>query len=115
MEQDLSNIFETTSSTFSPRRTAKLKFTCNLCGATNIKPVNPSAFKDGTIFARCAKCEVAHKIVDNLNLFHDFKGPVFGSPSGLVVDDELINALPSLPPFYWENDGARDDAGYHNN
>lgn len=36
----------------SPRRTAKIQFTCNLCGATNIKPVNPHAWRTGTVFAK---------------------------------------------------------------
>lgn len=45
-------VFETSSA--SPRRTCKVKFTCNICKATNIKPINPVAFREGTVFARCA-------------------------------------------------------------
>lgn len=103
-EQFDSSVFETPNSGFSPRRTAKLKFKCNLCGAVNIKPVNPTAFKECTVFAQCASCNVTHKIVDNLKLFHEFKGPVFGSPSGLDLDESLLEGFPLPNPLMW--DGA---------
>lgn len=53
-------IVETTSS--NPRRTQKVKFTCNLCGCTTISPVNPHAMAKGSVFARCQGCNVIHKV-----------------------------------------------------
>lgn len=70
-----------TSST-NPRRTRKVKFTCNLCGCTTVSPVNPHAYHNGTLFARCgnSRCNVIHKLKDNLTLVHEVKGPVFRRP-----------------------------------
>lgn len=50
-----------TSSSSNPRRTQKVKFTCNLCGCTTIAPVNPHAMAKGSVFARCGGCNVIHK------------------------------------------------------
>lgn len=61
----------------SPRRTSRVKFKCDRCGATNIKPINPHAWHEGTIFAKCGKCSVTHKLIDNLHLFHELSGPIF--------------------------------------
>eukprot|EP01023_Acetabularia_acetabulum_P006887 TRINITY_DN1292_c0_g1_i1.p1 TRINITY_DN1292_c0_g1~~TRINITY_DN1292_c0_g1_i1.p1 ORF type:complete len:266 (-),score=28.61 TRINITY_DN1292_c0_g1_i1:1861-2658(-) len=63
------NLYETGSN--SPRRTSKVRFTCNLCRAVNLKAVNPAAFKTGTIFAKCGKCGVTHKLIDNLNVVQE--------------------------------------------
>ena len=51
-----------TSNTTSPRRTHKIKFTCGRCDAVNIKPINPHAWTAGSVFARCGKCNVTHKV-----------------------------------------------------
>ncbi|KAG7667564.1 hypothetical protein Ndes2526B_g03566 [Nannochloris sp. 'desiccata'] len=60
-----------------PRRTRRIRFTCNLCGETNEKEVNPMAWTKGSVFARCNGCEAVHKLKDNLKIFHELKGPVF--------------------------------------
>lgn len=54
-------IYETVNSS-SPRRTSKIKFTCGRCGATSIKPVNPHAWTAGSVFAKCGKCNITHKV-----------------------------------------------------
>eukprot|EP00208_Stichococcus_sp_RCC1054_P001748 CAMPEP_0206134534 /NCGR_PEP_ID=MMETSP1473-20131121/64_1 /ASSEMBLY_ACC=CAM_ASM_001109 /TAXON_ID=1461547 /ORGANISM="Stichococcus sp, Strain RCC1054" /LENGTH=320 /DNA_ID=CAMNT_0053526149 /DNA_START=66 /DNA_END=1028 /DNA_ORIENTATION=+ len=55
----------------NPRRTMKVKFTCDRCGVTTIAPVNPTAFATGSVFGACGGCGVVHKLVDNLKLFHE--------------------------------------------
>ena len=56
------------SSTTHPRRTAKIQFTCNLCGMRNEKFVNPHAWARGSVFAKCDECTVVHKLRDNLKV-----------------------------------------------
>lgn len=51
-----------------PRRTRRLLFTCNLCGQSNSKRVNPIAWERGSVFARCDGCDVVHKLKDNLKV-----------------------------------------------
>lgn len=51
-----------------PRRTRKLRFTCNLCDKTNEKEINPHAWRKGSVFARCDSCSVVHKLRDNLKV-----------------------------------------------
>lgn len=55
----------------SPRRTSRLHFTCNMCGHRNEKLINPRAWEEGTVFARCDGCSVVHKLKDNLNLIDE--------------------------------------------
>lgn len=62
----------------SPRRRIAVEFTCNKCGERTTRAINPHAYKEGTVFVQCKGCDVFHKLVDNLNLFHELKGPVFG-------------------------------------
>ena len=31
---------------------------------------------------QCGQCQVFHKLVDNLKLFHELKGPIYGSAYG---------------------------------
>lgn len=60
-----------------PRRTARLSFTCNLCGERmKHVPVNPHAWKHGSVFCQCEACGVVHKLKDNLKIFHEI-GDVF--------------------------------------
>ena len=40
-----------------------MKFTCNLCGETTVKRVNPHAWANGTVFAECSGCHVKHKLI----------------------------------------------------
>lgn len=51
-----------------PRRTARIRFTCNLCETANEKDVNPHAWRSGSVFARCEGCSVVHKLQDNLKV-----------------------------------------------
>ncbi|KAF3783056.1 DNL-type zinc finger protein [Nymphaea thermarum] len=60
--------------TRSPRRRMRVAFTCNVCGHRTTRAINPHAYTDGTVFVQCAGCNVFHKLVDNLNLFHEIKG-----------------------------------------
>ncbi|KAJ8772799.1 hypothetical protein K2173_027976 [Erythroxylum novogranatense] len=57
--------------TKSPRRRMRVAFTCNVCGQRTTRAINPHAYTDGTVFVQCCGCNVFHKLVDNLNLFHD--------------------------------------------
>uniref|UniRef100_A0A0A9F279 DNL-type domain-containing protein n=1 Tax=Arundo donax TaxID=35708 RepID=A0A0A9F279_ARUDO len=66
--------------TKSPRRRMRVAFTCNVCGQRTTRAINPHAYTDGTVFVQCCSCNVFHKLVDNLNLFHEMKcyvGPDF--------------------------------------
>jgi len=67
----------------SPRRTQPVKFTCNICKTETIRVVNPHAWKHGTVFLECSGCNIKHKAVDNLNLFHELSGPVFSKEESL--------------------------------
>lgn len=60
-----------------PRRTRKVRFTCNLCDSSNEKWVNPQAWSSGSVFVQCDGCTVVHKLIDNLNIFSELAGPVF--------------------------------------
>ena len=48
----------------------QVRFTCKLCGTTMTKAVNPHAWEQGSVFARCdgPKCKVIHNLVDNLRI-----------------------------------------------
>uniref|UniRef100_A0A1J3FYE5 Mitochondrial protein import protein ZIM17 n=1 Tax=Noccaea caerulescens TaxID=107243 RepID=A0A1J3FYE5_NOCCA len=59
--------------TKSPRRRMRVAFTCNVCGQRTTRAINPHAYTDGTVFVQCCGCNVFHKLVDNLNLFHEVK------------------------------------------
>ncbi|OVA15975.1 zinc finger protein [Macleaya cordata] len=59
--------------TKSPRRRMRVAFTCNICGQRTTRAINPHAYTDGTVFVQCCGCNVFHKLVDNLNLFHEMK------------------------------------------
>ena len=51
-----------------PRRTRRMRFTCNLCETVNEKDVNPNAWRTGSVFARCDECTAVHKLKDNLKV-----------------------------------------------
>ncbi|PIA35510.1 hypothetical protein AQUCO_03500106v1 [Aquilegia coerulea] len=59
--------------TKSPRRRMLVAFTCNICSQRTTRAINPHAYIDGTVFVQCCGCNVFHKLVDNLNLFHEMK------------------------------------------
>eukprot|EP01018_Ginkgo_biloba_P013355 Gb_31453 [translate_table: standard] len=63
--------------TKSPRRRMRVAFTCSVCGQRTTRAINPHAYTDGTVFVQCAGCDVFHKLVDNLNLFHEIKGSIY--------------------------------------
>ena len=51
-----------------PRRTRHVMFRCNLCGESSTKAVNPHAWAQGSVFARCDGCTVVHKLRDHLKV-----------------------------------------------
>ncbi|KAL3722747.1 hypothetical protein ACJRO7_035023 [Eucalyptus globulus] len=57
--------------TKSPRRRMLVAFTCNICRQRTTRAINPHAYTDGTVFVQCCGCNAYHKLVDNLNLFHE--------------------------------------------
>ncbi|KAK4798018.1 hypothetical protein SAY86_030344 [Trapa natans] len=66
--------------TKSPRRRMLVAFSCNICQQRTTRAINPHAYSDGTVFVQCCGCNAYHKLVDNLNLFHEMKcyiGPSF--------------------------------------
>ncbi|KAL5561254.1 hypothetical protein UlMin_031001 [Ulmus minor] len=65
--------------TKSPRRRMLVAFTCNICGQRTTRAINPHAYTDGTVFVQCCGCSAFHKLVDNLNLFHEMS--CFVNPS----------------------------------
>ncbi|KAK2997022.1 hypothetical protein RJ639_025801 [Escallonia herrerae] len=93
--------------TTSPRRRMRVAFTCNVCGQRTTRAINPHAYTDGTVFVQCCGCNVFHKLVDNLNLFHEMKcyvNPSFNyrGPKGdasfeyLDMDDDSNDNFPLL-------------------
>lgn len=61
----------------SPRRRMRVAFTCNVCGHRTTRAINPHAYTDGTVFVQCGGCDVFHKLVDNLKLFHELRGRIY--------------------------------------
>ncbi|CAL9040241.1 unnamed protein product [Musa banksii] len=84
--------------TRSPRRRMRVVFTCNVCGQRTTRAINPHAYTDGTVFVQCCGCNVFHKLVDNLNLFHGMK--CYVSPSFRYKGD--------MPIDYIDADGDQD-------
>ncbi|XP_073012178.1 uncharacterized protein [Typha latifolia] len=84
--------------TKSPRRRMRVAFTCNVCGQRTTRAINPHAYTDGTVFVQCCGCNVFHKLVDNLNLFHEMK--CYVNPSFRYRGDV---------PFNFLDDGDEDD------
>ncbi|PSR99548.1 Mitochondrial protein import protein [Actinidia chinensis var. chinensis] len=93
--------------TKSPRRRMRVAFSCNVCGQRTTRAINPHAYTDGTVFVQCCGCNVFHKLVDNLNLFHEMKcyvNPSFNYPDRkndvtfkyLDVDDDDDDIFPIL-------------------
>ncbi|KAM0949799.1 putative mitochondrial import protein TIM15 [Dioscorea sansibarensis] len=77
--------------TKSPRRRMRVAFTCNVCGQRTTRAINPHAYTDGTVFVQCCGCNVFHKLVDNLNLFHEMK--CYVNPSFRYKGDVSFNYL----------------------
>jgi len=61
MQDEEDNVVRPSSG--NPRRTQRVQFTCNLCGETTTKMVNPHAWEKGTVFAQCSGCDVKHKLI----------------------------------------------------
>ncbi|KAJ4846887.1 hypothetical protein Tsubulata_043162, partial [Turnera subulata] len=91
--------------TTSPRRRMRVAFTCNVCGQRTTRAINPHAYTDGTVFVQCCGCNVFHKLVDNLNLFHEMK--CYVSPSFNYRGEHNWNAGFKL--FDMEKDEDDDD------
>ncbi|KAJ6808163.1 uncharacterized protein M6B38_268210 [Iris pallida] len=87
--------------TKSPRRRMRVAFTCNFCGQRTTRAINPHAYTDGTVFVQCCGCNVFHKLVDNLNLFHEIK--CYVNPGFRYKGDMGFN-------FFNEDEGD-DDGG----
>lgn len=82
--------------TKSPRRRMRVAFTCNVCGQRTTRAINPHAYTDGTVFVQCCGCNVFHKLVDNLNLFHEMKcyvNPSFNYRDRDLAGDVSFNYL----------------------
>lgn len=77
--------------TKSPRRRMRVAFTCNICSQRTTRAINPHAYTDGTVFVQCCGCNVFHKLVDNLNLFHEMK--CYVNPSFRYKGDVSFNFL----------------------
>jgi hypothetical protein len=58
----------------------RIAFTCNCCNHRTARAINPQAFITGTVFVQCEGCLIHHKLVDNLKLIHELRGPVFNAP-----------------------------------
>ncbi|KAK9815312.1 hypothetical protein WJX72_001513 [[Myrmecia] bisecta] len=84
-----------------PRRTKKVQFTCNLCGTSNTKAVNPHAWTAGSVFARCEGCQVIHKLTDNLKIFHELSGFIFPPPVRRNL--RIPKGLPQVPSMGYYN------------
>lgn len=91
--------------TKSPRRRMRVAFTCNVCGQRTTRAINPHAYTDGTVFVQCCGCNVFHKLVDNLNLFHEMK--CYVSPSFKYQD--LNGNIGNLGFKYLDMDDDDDD------
>ncbi|CAM0908683.1 unnamed protein product [Alopecurus aequalis] len=87
--------------TKSPRRRMRVAFTCNVCGQRTTRAINPHAYTDGTVFVQCCGCNVFHKLVDNLNLFHEMK--CYVGPDFRYEGDAPFN--------YLGGDGGSEDDG----
>lgn len=88
--------------TKSPRRRMRVAFTCGVCGQRTTRAINPHAYTDGTVFVQCAGCDVFHKLVDNLNLFHELKGsiyPIFGNTSSKKPSSFKFLNMDDFPLF----------------
>ena len=77
----------------SPRRTQKVKFTCNRCQTRTEKFINPHAWNHGVVFCRCDGCQVVHLIRDQKGVFSCLKGPLFPQ----VMDPNSIRIPKGLP------------------
>ncbi|XP_068646611.1 uncharacterized protein [Aristolochia californica] len=88
--------------TKSPRRRMRVAFTCNVCGQRTTRAINPLAYTDGTVFVQCCGCNIFHKLVDNLNLFHEMK--CYVNPSFRYRDAEGFKFL--------DMDGDDGDDGF---
>ncbi|GMH33030.1 hypothetical protein BSKO_00864 [Bryopsis sp. KO-2023] len=89
----------------SPRRTSKLRFTCDRCGARNAKFVNPHAWNKGVVFCRCDGCDVVHLVRDGKGIFSNLKGPVFPNLRANTKID-IPPGLPQKPDFPGRSGGV---------
>lgn len=85
----------------SPRRTQKIKFTCNRCQTQTEKFVNPHAWHHGVVFCRCDGCAVVHLIRDQKGVFSCLKGPLFPQTMDLkkIKIPKGLHQNPSMPKY----------------
>lgn len=96
-------VVEPVESPRNPRRTQKVKFTCNRCRTRTEKFVNPIAWNRGVVFCRCDGCHVVHLIRDEKGVFSCLKGPLFTQS----MDPEKIpKGLPQHPKMPNEEEDA---------
>ena len=57
-----------------------------------MSPVNPVAWEKGSIFIRCARCDVVHKVKDNLKIFHELAGQVYPMGTAATLPPEAAAA-----------------------
>lgn len=60
-----------------------------MCGHRNEKLINPRAWHEGTVFARCDGCSVVHKLKDNLNLIDEI---VYSRDESAVGEADVADA-----------------------
>ncbi len=83
----------------NPRRTKRIQFTCNMCGSTTTKMVNPHAWEKGTVFAQCSGCGVKHKLIGEMPLNPSrwtVVGPTYPIPVSQSCERVLLRQYLSL-------------------
>lgn len=90
---------EEPTSSVSPRRTQKMRFTCDRCGTVNTNFVNPHAWEEGTVFCRCEGCQQVHLIRDEKGVFwvpaQKHKGHKLNNMENTL---NIPSSLPQEPP-----------------
>lgn len=92
-----------------PRRTWRVRFTCDRCRTVNVKAVNPHAWECGAVLCRCEGCNVVHLLRDQRGVFDTLKRTKRSNPvrQGRELPLELIGSLdPSvLQDPSWKSGG----------
>ncbi|CAI7884047.1 unnamed protein product [Closterium sp. NIES-53] len=66
----------------SPRRTARVDFTCNKCGSRTRRAINPHAYREGTVFVQCQGCQTRASTASQSTTPWTFSGWMLG---GMVM------------------------------
>lgn len=79
-----------------PRRTSRVRFTCDRCRTVNVKAVNPHAWQCGAVLCRCEGCNAVHLLRDQKGVFDALRRPK-RPQRGQELPVELIGRLdPSI-------------------